>query len=154
MEKAETVQQTAVQMAWGLEYMTGEERPKELKWFSLAKRRQRHDLIAAYKSLRGNCKYDEAKLLLIVPGGATRDSVHNLQLEMFRLNLRRNLLAGRLVQNWGNLPREVVEGAFLGVFKTLLDIDVTDLIQSWRWFCFKGGTGFNGLQRPCTTLFL
>lgn len=56
MEKTETVQQTAVPMAWGLEYMTGEERPKELKWFSLAKRRQRHELIAAYKSLRGNCK--------------------------------------------------------------------------------------------------
>lgn len=141
-------------MAWGLEYMTGEERPKELRWFSLAKRRQRHELIAAYKSLRGNCKYDEAKLLLLVPGGATRDSVLNLQLEMLRLNLRRNLLVGRLVQNWGNLPREVVEAVFLEVFKTLLDRDMTDLIQSWRWFYVKGVPGFDGLQKPCTSLFL
>ncbi|KAK4827971.1 hypothetical protein QYF61_022673 [Mycteria americana] len=94
VEKTETVQQRAVQMVWGLEYMTSEERLKELKWFSLAKRRQRHDLIAAYKSLRGNCKYDEAKLFLVEPDGATRDSGHNLQLEMFRLNLRRTCSLG------------------------------------------------------------
>lgn len=92
--------------------------------------------------------------MLVVPGGATRDSVHNLQLEAFRLNLRRNLLAGRLGQNWGNLRREVVEAVLLEVFKTLLDRDMTDLIQNWRWFYFKGVTGFDGHQRPCTTLFL
>ena len=128
MEKTETVQQRAMEMARGLEYMTSEERLKDLKWFSLAKRRQRHDLIAAYKSLRGNCKYDEGKLFLVVPDGATRDGGHNLQLETFRLNLRRNLFTRRLVHNWGNLPREVVEALFLEVFKTLLHRDMTDLV--------------------------
>lgn len=47
------------------------------------KSRQRHDLIAACESLRGNC---------LVSDGATEDSGHNLQLDMFRLNLSRNLL--------------------------------------------------------------
>lgn len=98
--------------------MTSEKRLKELKRFSLAKGRQRHDLVAAFKSLRDNCKYDEAKLFLVVPDGATRDSGHNLQLETFRLNLRRNLFSRRLVQNWGNLPTEAVEALFFEVFKT------------------------------------
>lgn len=42
VEKTETVQQRAVQMARDLEYMTDEERLKEFKPFNLAKRRQRH----------------------------------------------------------------------------------------------------------------
>lgn len=67
-------------MAWIL----SKERLKEVKWFSLSKKsRQRHDLIAACESLRGNC---------VVSDGATEDSGHNLQLDMFRLNLSRNLL--------------------------------------------------------------
>lgn len=77
------------------------------------KTRQRHDPVAAYEFLRGNHKYDEAKLFLVVPHGAARDSGHNLQLAMFRLSLRRRLFTGRLVRDWGNLPREVAEDLVL-----------------------------------------
>jgi len=42
VEKTQMVQQRAMQMAGGLEYVTDEERLKEAKTFNLAKRRQRH----------------------------------------------------------------------------------------------------------------
>lgn len=60
--------------------------------------------------------------------GAARDSDHNLQFDLFRPNSRRNLFTKRLVQNWDNLPGEVVGAMFLEVFKSLLDRDMTDLI--------------------------
>lgn len=86
------------------------------------KRRQRHDPVATDESLRGNCKYDEVKLFLVVPEGTARDSGHNLLFVMFWLSLRRRLFTRRLGQDWGNLPREVAEG----------------LVWSWNYGDFAG----------------
>lgn len=57
----------------GFEHVTGEDKMKELKLFILVKR-QRCDLRAAYNSLKGSCKADEAKWFLIAPEGATSDN--------------------------------------------------------------------------------
>jgi len=70
------------------------------------------------------------------------------------LNLRRNLFTRGLVQNWDNVPREVMEPLLFEIFKPLLYRAMTDLICSGWQFYFKGATGLDGLQRPCTTVFL
>lgn len=55
----------------------------------------------------------EADLFLVVPDGATGDSGHNLQVEVFRLSLRRRLFPRRLEQ----LPREAAEGLVLELWR-------------------------------------
>lgn len=60
------VQQRATREIKGLEHLTYEERLRQLRLFSLEKRRLR--LIIVYKYLRGGCKGDGARLCSVVTG--------------------------------------------------------------------------------------
>ena len=82
----EQVQRRATRMIRGLETKPYEERLEELGMFSLEKRRQRGDMIALFKYLKGYHTKEGQDLLLIIPECRTHNNGFKLQEVRFRLN--------------------------------------------------------------------
>ena len=96
-DKLAQVQRRVIRRIRRLETMPYEERLKELSMFSLEKRRQRVDVIALFKDLKGCPREEGQDLFSIIPECRTRNRGLKLKEDRFRLNIRKNFLTVRAV---------------------------------------------------------
>ena len=85
-------------------------------------------MIALFKYLKG-CHTEEGQdLFSILPECRTRDHGLKLQEARFWLDVRKDFLTVRAVQQWNQLPREVVGSPTLEAFKRQLDSHLSGML--------------------------
>ena len=122
IECLEKVQRRATKMVDGLRNLPYELRLQRLKLTTLEKRRQRGDLIEAYKILTGKEGVDpDCFFTLDKRAYNTRGHELKLYTNRSRLDLRKNFFSQRVVPYWNNLPGTVVKAESVNSFKNRLD---------------------------------
>ena len=126
-EILEAVQRRAVGMVTNLRGRTYEERLAELGMVTLEKRRERGDLIQAYKILSGKDQVDPHTWFQYMEprevGTSTRaaSGFLNVVRNEGKTDIRRNFWSVRVCDPWNRLPDEVKGQATTNSFKNALD---------------------------------
>lgn len=103
-------------MFTGLEYLSHEDRLRELALFSLENRIFQGNLTAAFQYLMGAYRKNRKGLFIRMCCDRTRDNGFNLKRVPFRLGIREKLFIQRVVRHWKWFPREVVYALSLEAF--------------------------------------
>jgi len=138
MDLLKQVQRRATNMMRGLEHLSSEVRLRDLRLFSLEKRRLWGDLIGALEYLEGAYKKDGDKLFSRDCSDRTRGNGFKLREGRFRQDIRKEFFTVRVVKQWNWLSREVVDSPSLETFQVRLDGALSNLIQ-WKMSLFIAG---------------
>jgi len=112
---------------------------RELRWFSLEKRRLRGDLIVTFQFLRETYKQEGKRLSTWVDSDRTRGNGFELRQGRFRLGIRRKLFAQRVVKPGNRLARDVVDAPSLEAFEARLDVALGSLVWWLATLHIAGG---------------
>ncbi|KAJ7422967.1 hypothetical protein BTVI_11412 [Pitangus sulphuratus] len=115
-----------------MEHLSYEERLKELGLFSLEKRRFLDDITVAFQYLKR--AYGD-RLFTRACRDRTKGNGFKLRESRFRLHMKKNFFAVRVVRHWNRLPREAVDAQrscgcpiLPEAFKALLDGALSNLV--------------------------
>jgi len=111
-----------------LEYLSYEDRLRELGLFSLEKRKLRGDLIAAFQYVKRAYRKDGKGLFTRVCRDRTKGNGCKLKEGRFRLDIRKKFFTMRVVKHWKRLPREAVGAPSLELFKAGLNGALSNLV--------------------------
>jgi len=120
--------QKATKIIPGMEHFSYEDRLRDLRLFSLEKRRLRRDLVAAFQYLKGSCRKEGDRLFSGVCGDRTRGNGFKLREGRFRLDIRKKSFTVKVVRHWNRLSRDIVDASSLKTFKVRLDQVLGNLI--------------------------
>ena len=118
----EKVQRSATRLVTSLRKLTYEERLWRLGSTTLEKRRQRGDLIEAFKIMTGKEQVDSEQFF------QKSNTSHNLRghsmkimVKRCRTDIRKFFFSQRVVQHWNGLPQQIVDATSVNSFKNHLD---------------------------------
>lgn len=117
----EGVQRRATKLVPGTKDLGYTDRLEKINLPSLYYRRNRGDMIEAYKYTHGIYKVDPSPLQLEDPGKATRGHNFKLAKKACTKNIRQKFFTMRVVNTWNRLPSQVAEAPTLNTFKNRLD---------------------------------
>lgn len=124
IEHLEKVQRRATKLISGYSKLSYEQRLGKLNLTTLHTRRQRGDLIEAYKIISGKENIKSENFFHIYSNGYdTRGHCFKLATTRSRLELRRNFFSQRVVSNWNSLSAHVIEADTVNSFKNRLDAE-------------------------------
>ena len=121
IDMVDSIQRRASKLVAGLRHMTYEDRLKELNWIPINKRRLMLDLVEVYRLLHNIDSLRGHNLFELCHENRTRGHNWKIRKPMCRLDARKYSFAARVVDQWNNLPFEVVNSSSLKTFKTTLE---------------------------------
>ena len=116
----ERIQRRATKLIVNIRNLSYEDRLKRLGLQSLKTRRLRGELIEVFKILNGFDLVGPG-LLALAPHGVTRSNGFKLQGKRFQTDVAKNFFANKIINEWNNLPRDVVHSQTINMFKNRLD---------------------------------
>ena len=120
IKKLERIQRAATKLAPNLTNKSYEERLLDLNLTTLEQRRERGDLIAIYRVMKGIEELDRDDLITW-DTRVTRGHGKKIKRDFYRRDMKKNSFPHRVLEAWNGLQSEVVHAESISEFKVKLD---------------------------------